>query len=45
MSQGYASDGVGLQGAQHPGGCVVHDLPLLVGQLCCAISNDPRDPW
>jgi hypothetical protein len=40
-----SSDGVVLQGVQHPSGCVVHDLPLLVGQLCCSVLHDPGDPW
>jgi hypothetical protein len=40
---GYASDGAGLQGVQHPSGCVVHDLPRVLGQLCCAVFNGPGD--
>jgi hypothetical protein len=41
---GRQSDDVGLQGAQHPSGRVAHDLTLLVGQLSCAVFNDPGDP-
>jgi hypothetical protein len=40
-----SSDGVVLQGAQHPSGRIAHDLPLLVGQLCCSVLHDPGDPW
>jgi hypothetical protein len=41
---GSSSAGVALQGTQHPGGRISHDLPLDVGQLCCAILHDPGDP-
>jgi hypothetical protein len=40
-----SSDGVVLQGAQHPIGGIAHDLPLLVGQLFCPVLHDPGDPW
>jgi hypothetical protein len=40
-----SSDGVVLQGTQHPSGGIAHDLPLLVGQLCCPVLHDPGDPW
>src|SRR6266540_5250567 len=40
-----SSDGVVLQGVQHPSGRIAHDLPLLVGQLCCAVFHNPGDPW
>jgi hypothetical protein len=40
-----SSDGVVLQGGQHPSGRVAHDLPLLVGQLGCAVLHHPGDPW
>src|SRR4029453_3764894 len=41
-----------LQGTKHPGGRIVHELSLLLGQLCCAILHNPGDsrqvmehPW
>jgi hypothetical protein len=39
-----SSAGVVLQGTQHPGGRIAHELPLLVGQLCRAILHNPGDP-
>jgi hypothetical protein len=39
-----SSAGVVLQGTQHPGGRIAHELPLLVGQFCCAILHNPGDP-
>ena len=41
---GTGSAGVVLQGMQHPGGRIAHDLPFLVGQLRCPILHDPGDP-
>jgi hypothetical protein len=40
-----SSDGVVLQGAQHPSGRIADDLPLLVGQLRGAVFHNPGDPW
>ena len=45
LAVAISSNGVVLQGAQHPGGRIAHDLPLLVGQLCCAVFHNPGDPW
>jgi hypothetical protein len=45
LAVAISSDGVVLQGTQHPGGRIAHDLPLLVGQLCCAVFHNPGDPW
>jgi hypothetical protein len=38
------SAGVALQGTQHPGGRILHDLALLIGQLGCAMLHNPGDP-
>jgi hypothetical protein len=44
LGMATSSAGVVLQGTQHPVGRIVHDLPFLVGQLCCAILHNPGDP-